>query len=193
MPSNPWTAVHPASFLFQQVDEVFDLRCLAQFKEIGNATLFTFHHVGFIAVVAIPSYRMRTAFHRQGVDQLPQGRHSMGTGALFAGTHLHIQTQTQSCDPVSVVGMTGTPGFMRVVSDFRTFLMTENRLHCGVDIQHPGFVEQAFPSLAQVLALPLASFNLFELLEIAAGTILADDFFMPSIAGLTASNRSALT
>lgn len=73
--------------------------------------------------------------------------------------------------------MTGTPGFIRVVANLRSFLMTENRFHCGVDIQHPWFVEQALPSLAQMLALPLASFYLIELLEIALGTIFTDDFF----------------
>ena len=101
----------------------------------------------------------------------------MRTGDLFARTHLHIQLQTQSRDPVSVVGMTGARGFMRVVADLCTFLMPENRLHCGVDIQHSWFVEQeALPSLSQMLALPLACFHLIELLEIAAGTVFTDDF-----------------
>ena len=66
---------------------------------------------------------------------------------------------------------------MRVVTDLRTLLMPENRLHCGVDIQHSWFVEQALPSLAQMLGLPLACFHLIELLEIAAGTVFTDDFF----------------
>jgi len=58
-----------------------------------------------------------------------------------------------------------------------SFLMNENSFHCGVDIQHPWFVEQALPSLLQMLTLPLTSFNLIELFEIAAGAIFNDDFF----------------
>jgi hypothetical protein len=52
---------------------------MSEVEEIGDATFFIFDHLGFIAVVTICSYRMRTAFERQEVDQLPSCGYALRT------------------------------------------------------------------------------------------------------------------
>jgi hypothetical protein len=52
---------------------------MSEVEEIGDATFFIFDHLGFIALVTICSYRMRTAFERQEVDQLPSCGYALRT------------------------------------------------------------------------------------------------------------------
>ena len=94
---------------------------------------------------------------------------------MVSRTHLDIQTQTQSSDPIRVVGMARTTRLVRVVSDLGSFLATEDCLHCRVDVQHPWLAQQALPSGAKVLGLPVSRPDLVELLEVTPGAILADN------------------
>ena len=71
------TAIHPSALPFHQGNEVFDLHGLPDLKKIGDVSFFAREHIGLAPVATVPTNALRAAFDGQGVDQLPQRRHSI--------------------------------------------------------------------------------------------------------------------
>src|SRR4051794_40123690 len=111
---------------------------------------------------------------------------------LVARLNLDLQHQPQIGQHVAVIGMRGPPRFLRVVADYRTFLMAVERFHRRVDIKNPGFAQQR-PSAIVELFLQPGSPGLASILRSARRTASSlTTLVIPSSGGLTGSQRSVV-
>jgi len=61
----------------------------------------------------------------------------MQASVFLARTHLHIQRHPQGAQENGVIGMTGTPRLVRIISPLRPFLMAVNGFDSHIQIRNP--------------------------------------------------------
>ena len=94
---------------------------------------------------------------------------------LLTRAHPHIEHQPEVAHPVGVQRMAGTPWLVGVVAQGGPFLVAEQSLDGGINIQYPGAVQDITHTAHQCGAQPLAALLLVHAREAAAHGIFADD------------------
>src|SRR5207253_3373141 len=93
---------------------------------------------------------------------------------LVARLNLDLQHQPQIGQHVAVIGMRGPPRFLRVVADYRSFLMAVERFHRRVDIKDPGFAQQRPSAIVELFLQPGSPGFRLDLAQRPTDRVLAD-------------------
>jgi len=109
------------------------------------------------------------------LEQLPQARCTVFGMRLIARLHLDVQYQAQIGDEVGMVGVQGTPRLVRVVAQYRPFLMAVDRLDGHIGVENPRLAEQRLGDGQQMALQPGYPLGLLDPEQCGPYRILADN------------------
>ena len=148
-------------------------------EQVRESAPFDLAHVLVSSVANVAANEPRPLFGRKSVEDFPETRHAADSGMALAGLDVHAQRNADGADEVRVEVVARASRLLRIVAEFRAFLMSEDRLDGVVDVERVRVVEQLVEDVLFVSREPRVQFALVRRLERSPHAVLADDAAEP--------------